>query len=245
MRTSVIMTAYKRSQQLDRTLESIATQTRRPDQVVVVEDGFDGGATQDVCVLWKGRGLPIEYICRKNRPDVGYSNPAIPKNIGIKHATGDILIIQCGEVMYTDREDVAKLVRPLEESKYVSMIATVSARDEQGSFQEWYAGPKRDSKLFLDFCQSVHRQDVLAIGGFDEQYEGYGFDDSDFALRLQASGVQYRWALDVECYHQWHFISRSISAAGRSKYDHAKEEVLAGRRSPVANVGRLWGDLNS
>ncbi len=246
---SIVMTAYKRHLLLQNTLRSIKMQTRQPDEIIVVEDGFDYGLTQKVCMdAINDEKLPVKYLCRRNRPNLGYSNPAIPKNVGIKRATGDILIIQCAEVMYTKPDDIANLVRPLEETTNVSSIATVSARDANGDFQEWYAGPKRAPLWFLDFCQAVRRQDVLVIGGFDEQYEGYGFDDDDFALRLQASGVQYRWALDVECHHQWHTIydkDTTLSVFGRRRYDKMKEEVDAGKRPPVVNAGRPWGEIDS
>jgi GT2 family glycosyltransferase len=245
---SVVMTAYKRPALLKNTLASIASQTRRPNQVVVVEDGFDGGETLDVCALAKSQGLPVEYHCRRKRPNLGYSNPAIPKNIGIKRATGDILIIQCAEVMYTAPNDIENLVRPIEENSHVSTFATVSARNLQGEFQEWYAGPNRAPKWFLDFCQAARRESVMAIGGFDEEYLGYGFDDDCFALRMQTSGVQYQWALDVECYHQWHHISEKdvvLSEKGRAKYDRLLLDIQAGKRSPVVNIGNDWGNIST
>ncbi len=185
------------------TLDSIAMQSRKPNQIVVVEDGHDS-ATEDVCAVARQNGLPVEFYERRNRPNLSYSNPSVPKNISIRKATGDILIIQCAEVMYTSPNDIANLVRPIEECSRASTFATVSARDEFGGFQEWYAGPGRAEKWFLDFCQAVRREHVVAIGGFDEEYKGYGYDDDDFAFRLQAYGLEYRWAREVECHHQWH-----------------------------------------
>lgn len=245
---SVVMTAHNRSTLLKKTLESIETQTRRPDQIVVVEDGFDGGHTQGVCIQAKNQKLPVEYYCRKNRPNLGYSNPAIPKNIGIKKSTGDILIIQCAEVMYTNPKDIENLVRPLQERRGVSTFATVSARDSFGAFEEWYAGPKRGEKWFLDFCQASFRSDVFAVGGFDEQFQGYGYDDDAFALRMQANGVRYQWALDVECHHQWHPIYDKdvhLSEAGHAYLNKIKFEIETKGINLVANVGRAWGDFNS
>lgn len=244
---SIVMTSFKRAHLLKNTLDSIATQTRKPNQIVVVEDGHDQ-ATEDVCAQAYQAGLPVEFYERRNRPNLGYSNPAIPKNIGIKKSKGDILIIQCAEVMYTNPKDVENLVKPVEESRGVSTFATVSARDDQGGFQEWYAGPGRAEKWFLDFCQAARREAVIAIGGFDEEYKGYGFDDDCFALRMQTSGVQYRWALDVECYHQWHNISQkdvALSEKGRAKYDRLLIDIQAGKRTPVVNVGNDWGNISS
>lgn len=248
MTISIVMTAHKRAKLLSNTLESIRMQTRKVDQIVVVEDGFDGGITQGVCINARNNGLPVEYYCRKNRPRLEYSNPSIPKNIGIRKATGDILIIQCAEVMYTSPTDVENLVRPVEENASVSSFALVKSIHENGAFHMWYAGPERGPEWFLDFCQAVRRDKVVAIGGFDEGYIGYGFDDDCFAYRLQASGVKYQWAYDVVAHHQWHPIVEKcteLSDRGRFRYQKMKKDIEEKLRTPEVNIGIKWGDINS
>lgn len=247
---SIVISSYKRHIQLGRTLYSISYQTRRPDQIVVVEDGHDD-QTEGVCAVARMRhGLNIDYYERRNRPKLGYSNPAIPKNIGIRKATGEILIIQCAEVMYNDREDIAKLVAPVERDPMVSSIATVKALDRNDCFLQWYAGPGRAEKWFLDFCQAIRRQHVVDLGGFDESFRGYGFDDDQFALRMQTAGIKYQWALDVVCSHLWHEIPDKdveLSEWGRAWYNRTKEDLAAGKITPVVNGGPTgpWGDMRS
>jgi GT2 family glycosyltransferase len=248
MTVSIVMTAYKRAGLLLKTLESISRQTRQPDQVIVVEDGHDGGATHGVFTDFKNRRMPIEYFRRHNRPNLGYSNPAIPKNIGIKKATGDILIIQCAEVMFTENTDLENLIRPVEQDENVSSFALVKALHGNGDFHQWYAGPERAPKWYLDFCQAVRRQAVLNIGGFDEEYQGYGFDDDDFAFRLQESGIKYQWAPEVVCHHQYHEINdkdTSLSEAGRCRLARVIFDIENKKCGPEANVGRNWGDPQS
>jgi GT2 family glycosyltransferase len=244
---SIVMTAYKRHNQLKNTLISIRSQTRQPDQIVVVEDGDNGSNTRNVCEAAKLSGLPVEYYLRKNRPNKGYSNPAIPKNISLQKATGDILVIQCAEVMYTKPADLANLVAAVEEAPLVSACATVKAFKENGDFERWLAGPERKADWFLDFCCAYRRADVMSIGGFDEGYTGYGFDDDDFAFRLRAIGVKTQWAAEVLCHHQYHGYDGPplMDDVSHAKYDTMVADVEAGRRTPVANIGRVWGDLNS
>jgi GT2 family glycosyltransferase len=247
---SVVMTAYKRSKLLANTLESIKMQTRQPDQIVVVEDGFDGGATQGVCIAAKNEGLPVEYYCRSNRPNLEYSNASVPKNISIRKAIGDILIIQCAEVKYTGPNDIANLIRPVEECGAVSSFAYCQALDELGGFQEWYAGPERCAGWFLDFCQCVRREHVEAIRGFDEGYIGYGYEDDDFAFRLQQTGVQYRWAPEVVVQHQYHPIynkNTGLSERGKFRLEHMKRAVNEAKKREwlVANKNFEWGSLKS
>ncbi len=244
------MTAYKRHKQLDKTLESIKMQTRQPDQIVVVEDLGDEGQTANTCRYARAQGLPVEHYLRKDRPRVPYSNASIPKNIGIKKATGDILLLQCAEVKYTSPNDIANMVRPVEECAGVSSFAYCQALDEHGSFEEWYAGPQRCAGWYLDFCQCIRRDAVVAVGGFDEGYIGYGFEDDDFAFRLQRSGVKYQWAPEVVVQHQWHphfnaNQEETLSIRGKSKYLAMKNGIEEQGRNDliIANRGRDWGYL--
>ena len=255
MTISIAMTAYRRARQLDNTLASIKAQTMQPDQIVVVEDGdLDKGATRDVCIKWKNDGLPVEYYQRYHRPPLPYSNPAIPKNISIRKCTGEYLFIQCAEVMFTKPTDIANMMRPMLEhrsDRNIAVCAPVSGRLPNGDFEKWYAGPNRKGaggvEWYLDFCQVQRLDKVLEIGGFEEAYNGYGFDDDDFSYRLRFAGVVSQWANDVECHHQWHGYDGPplMDDVNHGRYKTAVEELSTGKRTPEANVGKKWGDINS
>jgi glycosyltransferase involved in cell wall biosynthesis len=66
-----------------------------------------------------------------------------------------------------------------------------------------YIGTKR--KIALSFAMAIHRQDLVAIGGWDLAYaHGTCFDDNDLSARLLVSGVTFRWNFGLECVHQSH-----------------------------------------
>lgn len=245
-KVSIVLSAHRRPGPLAETLKSIAMQTHKDVQIIVVEDGHYDNLTEEVC---QRAPLPVEYYLRPHRPALLFSNPSIPKNIGIRRATGEILIVQCAEVMFTSPNDLATLIKPVEDDPAVSSFALAKSLNPDGSFLEWYAGPERCAGWFLDFCQAARREAVVAIGGFDESYEGYGFEDDDFAYRLQRSGIKYQWNHDVIVHHQAHPIYEKVvclSEANRRRYDQMKLDVEAGRRGFVANFERrTWGDINS
>jgi glycosyltransferase involved in cell wall biosynthesis len=61
---------------------------------------------------------------------------------------------------------------------------------------------------------SVWRKDLLAINGFDERYQGWGFEDSDLVIRLLHHGVHHlsgRFALPV--LHLWHPENSRVNTA--------------------------------
>lgn len=52
---------------------------------------------------------------------------------------------------------------------------------------------------------SAFRSDVERVNGFDECFQGWGFEDSDFAARLIAAGVRLKnGRLATNVYHLWH-----------------------------------------
>jgi len=61
---------------------------------------------------------------------------------------------------------------------------------------------------------AVWRTDLVAVNGFDESFEGWGFEDTDLAIRLTRAGVRQktgRYAVPV--LHLWHQpVSRAAVA---------------------------------
>ena len=52
---------------------------------------------------------------------------------------------------------------------------------------------------------SAFRADIERVNGFDECFQGWGFEDSDFAARLIESGVRLKYGrLATNVYHLWH-----------------------------------------
>lgn len=244
---SVTMAAYHRHNQMRNTFETYLTQTRKPNEIIVVEDGYDDGSTESVCRDYAER-LNVKYLCRRNRPKMGFSNPAIPRNIGIRAATGDILVIQNPEVRFTKPTDFANIVAPTEADPMISGCAPCEALREDGTHKQWYCDPALSN--FNHFCQAYRRAQLMAIGGFDEGYLGYGWEDHSFCMRLNRAGIVTVWAKDVVTQHQWHPGFPDPNGAKYQAFNIAYSEremqdILAGKRTLEANVGREWGSLDA
>jgi hypothetical protein len=244
---SVVMTPYNRGLLLRNTFQTYQWQTRKPDQIVVVEDGFDGGRTMEVCAEAREWGLPVEYFCRRNRPNIPYSNSAIPRNIGIKKATGEILVMQNGEVRFTKATDFANIVGPTEENEWISCVAPCRAFQEDGSYGIWLCDPTLWN--YNHFCQAFRRDHLIKIGGFDQTFKGYGREDHDFNWRLYLLGVVFQWAEDVVTEHQWHPVMPSPQDAENDAFNYEyggkqMEDYKNGLRGIESNLGIDWGNPN-
>ena len=51
---------------------------------------------------------------------------------------------------------------------------------------------------------ALFKSDYLAVGGQDEIFEGWGYEDSDMTIRLINHGVRVKWgAFSSPCFHLW------------------------------------------
>lgn len=57
--------------------------------------------------------------------------------------------------------------------------------------------------LFWSLCFAVTQSTFRKIGGFDENYTGYGGEDTDFALMAQKNDIPF-YIASAHCYHQYH-----------------------------------------
>lgn len=56
-------------------------------------------------------------------------------------------------------------------------------------------------KIFSSLCVLLRREVIASIGGFDERFSPWGFEDDDFSLRVHLAGYRARLALDVFVHH--------------------------------------------
>ncbi|RSS50025.1 glycosyltransferase family 2 protein [Streptomyces sp. WAC07061] len=67
--------------------------------------------------------------------------------------------------------------------------------------------PGGDPDLFWSLSFAVTAATWRRIGGFCEEYTGYGGEDTDFARLAQAAGVDLCWLGGAPAYHQYHPVT--------------------------------------
>ncbi len=106
MRISLILTVLNEADALPRLFDSIAAQTRAPDEIVVV-DGGSTDATRDVLDAYSKR-LPLKILSQPG------ANISQGRNTAIRAATGDIICATDAGVRL-DEHWIEELVKPLGE----------------------------------------------------------------------------------------------------------------------------------
>ena len=234
--TSIIITTFNRNAQLANTLASIRGQQVSDLEVIVVDDGdlsHGNPSAKMLCEAYGARHIPLR------RPtSAQFRNPSYPNNVGIRAATGDVVILQNAECRHVDPKTIEKLTTLVTDNNAV--FARVVALNPDGTHNTVYCGPENQRPYF--FCGAIRREHLVRFRGFDEDYTGAGYDDDDLADRLGASSIEFVFS-DVEVHHQWHPPAGEYAdvSAMRDLYQSKLAAMLAGKLGVERNIGRNWG----
>ena len=202
--TALIITTYNRPDALDRVLLSTVQQQTKPDQVIIADDGSTDDTSQ-LIQSWRSR-LPLVHAWQ---PDQGF-RAARARNLAIEQANAEHLILIDGDCLLPPNFVAAhrRLISPKRLIAGGRLLLTdeettaLLAQPGLPSFAHWKfrgipLGFLRDRQsrqwTTVRSCNlSIMRRDALSVGGFDESYEGWGLEDSDFVVRLLHAGCRIR-----------------------------------------------------
>lgn len=239
MKCSVVMTHYNRAKLLDRSLPSVIKQLDKDDEIVIVDDGSDNLDVVDVVKKHRANFANIKLFRRKKE---GYNNCAIPKNIALRHASNELIIVSEPEVMhYSDcikqfkeihnKHDkvfvvagkmffVGKDFQPRIESGEVNLINYIKTelgipiRDGNGWFDERRNIWYMENQL-APFIGSFKRKHLMELNGWDERFDKFwGHDDTDLMTRLRIFSVETLSDNNIVGIHQYHDRPPQSAVAG-------------------------------
>lgn len=206
MNVALLITAFNRPDALNLVLKTVACQSRPPDEVIVCDDG-SSYETRMLIRQWEGR-LPIRHVWQ---PDCDF-RAARSRNLGVCRSCAEYLVWIDGDCMLPPEflENHLKLAKSgylvaggryllsnLETQKLLSGVSRVESAFSHWKFRSLSMGALRNLHSgaweTVRTCNvGLYRDDLEAIGGFDEAYKGWGREDSDFVVRLIHQGVKVR-----------------------------------------------------
>jgi hypothetical protein len=212
MRAAVVIPNWNGSRWLTGCLDALAAQTRRPDEVIVVDD-----ASQDDSVDVAARHPLAPRVLAL--PANGGFGRAV--NEGIRAADADAVALVNVDVVLAE-DWLARTVGALEDDPRAAAVATKMVAmddpailDDTGDFlrrdgaAEQRGRFRRDQGLWDDpgevwgACAGAalfRREAVLGIGGFEERSVMY-LEDVDLALRLRLAGWRCRYEPAIARHH--------------------------------------------
>ncbi len=229
MKVTLIISTYNRPPALNVVLDSVMRQTRRPDEIVVCDDGSRDD-TRQLIESWRTRtDIPIKHVWQ---PDDGF-RVAAARNRGVAIATGDYIVQIDGDIMM-ERHFIAdhlsmaapghyirgsrvrlskKATQHICDGGYAKDIGLLSLWVKDDRLKNFRAATigRRISRIYktrglaMGCNMSYWREDFMRVNGYDENFVGWGVEDSDLGLRMEASGVKgfklFRMAI---CHHLHH-----------------------------------------
>lgn len=222
MRVSIVIPTFNRSLLLPRTIPALANQQTSPDLQYEVIFVSNGSTDNSGTILQDALSQNPEKFRYFYSPPTG--GPSAPRNIGIRAATGDVIIILDDDVL----PDPELLLRHAEfhkehpEPHHAALgeayVPLHLLHDPMSLFHSFpYEQVRRLDRLsYLHFwtCNvSVKRQFMLAHGMFDERFLYY--EDMICAHRLASQGMHLHFLPSARGQHLHQLQASAVPAKGR------------------------------
>lgn len=227
MKVSLIITTYNRPDALNCVIQSAMNQSELPDEIVVADDGSTN-ETMLIVQQWQRKSLvPIIHCWHE---DTGFRLSAI-RNKAIAISCHEYIIMVDGDIVLhrhfiRSHKQRAALNTFLQGSRVLlSKKKTAEILLEKTSnVYVFSSGIKsRLNALYLPFLSrfvsyynndlarirgcnlSFWKNDILKVNGFNEDFEGWGREDTEFMVRMLNNDIRcLKMKLEGFGYHLYH-----------------------------------------
>jgi GT2 family glycosyltransferase len=209
MKIAYVITAYNNWPRLERTLQGVPRMRRLPDELIIADDGSRQENVERIdAFLDSIDGCVTRHVWHE---DNGYRRSKI-LNRAIASTECDLLVFSDGDCIPHERfiEDHAALNEP---GHYLAAGRTLIREDRIDSFTGTrlnrvngvlggWIYPKKcafrfpiirqwDTGCYVAGCNlALWREDLVRLNGYDESFEGWGFQDRDLVARADNMGLK-------------------------------------------------------
>lgn len=229
MKTSLLISTYNWPEALELVLLSVNNQTEKPDEILIADDGSSEETKSLIKEFQKKLTVPLHHFWHE---DKGFRK-AIILNKAIAAAKGDYIIQVDGDCIM--HKDFVRDHKALAQSNVYLFGSRVNIQEK--FLPKLFASQKIQFSFFADGIKkrtrnlrvpalanlygitdeisskmrgcnvSFWRQDVIAVNGYNEEFNGWGREDSELIIRMMNNGVRgrrlrYRGIV----YHIWHQV---------------------------------------
>jgi glycosyltransferase involved in cell wall biosynthesis len=215
---SVVIRALDEAEHLPALFSGLLRQSRRPDQVILV----DSGSTDDTVAIARAHGAGVVHIAPQ---EFSFGRSL---NRGCAQATGEILVFASAHVYPLDEKWLDLLVSPFDRPD-VGLVYGQQTGDDRTHFSElevlrrWFPeiGDENQESPFCNNANCAVRASAWRDLPYDEELTG--LEDLDWAKRALASG----WKIVYEANARVAHIHDESFAQIRNRY---RREAIAHRR---------------
>lgn len=230
MKISVIVTTYNWPDALKKVVQGLLSQTKLPNEIIIADDGSSRETTSLINELIASTDLcRLVHVWQK---DKGYRLARI-RNLAIKKATGEYIVCLDGDCIPEAHfvEDHLKLAKNgffftgkrilvgknfsksfvFKNTKNKLQLILHSMKGDVSNIHHVLRTPFfpifGTKKLSgLKGCNmGFFKKDLYAVNGFNQDFIGWGREDSELAVRLYNLGLKRRGhPFMAICFHLWH-----------------------------------------
>ncbi len=193
MRLSIVIATKDRASYVEHALASLEHQIAAPSFEVIV---VDNGSTDDTKAVTERQAArtayPVHYVYEPE-PNRGKA-----RNAGIRAASGFIVVFVDDDVQIPPGFLAAHEAAHSSTNLVVNgPILNVGGYDDRPK-----PSAANYSRAFLCTCNvSVPKHALDAVGGFDENFHLYGWEDTELGVRLREAGMRWKFAWDAYIWH--------------------------------------------
>jgi glycosyltransferase involved in cell wall biosynthesis len=223
---SVIIPVYNGEKTIGKCLSPLLVQSRKPDEIIVVDDGSDD-RTADIVKTFK----KVTLLRQEHK------GPAAARNLGAKKAKGNILLFTDSDCI-PDKEWVSEMAKPFEsketagaQGRYKTIQKGIIARFVQLEIEDRYDRMKK--RKYIDFIGSYaagyRKSAFLEFSGFDEAFPLASGEDPELSFKLAKAGHKMVFNDRAVVYHNH---VDSLGAYLKQKFWRAYWRILLYRKHP-------------
>lgn len=251
MKTALLVSTYNWKEALELVLNSIQTQSKMPDEILIADDG-SREETAELIASYRSK-LPVPIV-HEWQEDLGFRKAKI-LNKSIANSGSDYIIQIDGDCilhpqfiedhtasakknvyLYGSRVNILpEAVEKVLEEKIISFnIFSQEIKNKTRALHipflsEMFRPHPNISKKFRGCNVSFWRNDFVKVNGYNEDFEGWGREDSDLAIRMGNNGVmakRLRYAGIV--YHIHHNINskQNLETNNRIQETAIKDKII-------------------
>jgi len=230
MKISLIITTYNWKEALHLSLKSVLRQKVLPFEVIVADDGSAEKTGETIRTIAADSPIPIIHSWQE---DKGF-RLARSRNRAIARAKGEYIILIDGDILLEKHfvQDHHQFARPgfFVQGTRVLLDKTLSEQVVQSGYLNAgfcrYGVENRKNCLRSEILARLFsfksrqlrgvrtcnfafwRQDAVQVNGFNEEFVGWGREDSEFTVRLMNIGIRRQNVkFNALAYHLYHPIS--------------------------------------
>ena len=212
MKTALLISTYNWSSALDLIFEALKRQTRLPDEILIADDGSQDDTRQLIYKFKEEITVPVKHFWHEDRGfrKASILNQALAKSdadyiiqidgdcIPERHFIEDHLSrVESGVYLYGSRVNIREEYVPevLKKQKMRFQVFSKGilrrTRALRIPFLAFFYRPKEGVSSKVRGCNlSFWRKDFIAINGYNEDFEGWGREDSEMVVRLNNNHVK-------------------------------------------------------